>query len=153
VLRIVMRIAIESPDQPDVRSLIAELDGYQSVLYPGQSNHLLDVDSLLQSNVLFAVARDAAGVAQGCGAIILHLEFGEVKRMFVRAESRGQGIAGALLERQARMNGCRVLMLETGIRQPEAIALYRRFGYAERPPFNGYHADPLSIFMEKMLDS
>ena len=41
--------------------------------------------------------------------------------------------------------------LETGYLQTEAIGLYRRLGYAERPPFGDYLPDPLSIFMEKPL--
>ena len=147
-------IAIERPDQPDSAGLIAELDRYQTSLYPAESNHLLDIDSLAQPNVLFAVARDAAGMAQGCGAVVLYPEFGEVKRMFVRPEQRGQGIAGSLLrflEERARSKGCSVLMLETGISQPEAIGLYRRFGYADCAPFGDYREDPLSIFMRKVL--
>jgi putative acetyltransferase len=43
------------------------------------------------------------------------------------------------------------MQLETGIKQPEAIALYRKFGYAERGPFGSYQPDPLSLFMEKRL--
>ena len=43
------------------------------------------------------------------------------------------------------------MQLETGIRQPEAIALYRSFGYAERGPFGAYKPDPFSLFMEKRL--
>jgi putative acetyltransferase len=41
--------------------------------------------------------------------------------------------------------------LETGIHQPEALALYRRLGYVEREPFGGYALDPLSVFFEKLL--
>ena len=43
------------------------------------------------------------------------------------------------------------MRLETGTKQPEAIALYRKFGYVERGPFGAYKPDPLSIFMEKRL--
>jgi len=149
-----MHFAIETPDQPDVRTLIAELDEYQSALYPAESNHLLDIRSLCQPSVLFAVARDADGVAQGCGAVVLHTGYGEVKRMFVRPALRGRGIAGrmiAFLEKHSRSRGCRLLMLETGIKQPEAIALYRRFGYLECEPFGEYREDPLSLFMRKEL--
>jgi putative acetyltransferase len=149
-----IRIDLESAAQSDVQALIAELDHYQSTLYPAESNHLLDVSALMQSNVLFAVARDAQGVAHGCGAVVLHPGYGEIKRMFVRSASRGRGIAVGLLEfleQRARETSCYRLMLETGIHQPEAIALYRRFGYIERAPFNGYTVDPLSMFMEKTL--
>jgi putative acetyltransferase len=149
-----MQFAIESPDQPDVRALIAELDEYQGSLYPAESNHLLDISSLCQPSVLFAVARDADGVAHGCGAVVLHADYGEVKRMFVRPAQRGHGIAGrmmAFLEKQSRGKGCKQLMLETGIKQPEAIALYRRFGYLDCEPFGEYREDPLSLFMRKEL--
>lgn len=51
-----MHVAIESPDQPEVIELIAELDAYQRSLYPPESTHLLDLASLKQANVLFVVA-------------------------------------------------------------------------------------------------
>ena len=71
-----MRIAFELPDQPEVIALIAELDAYQATLYPPESCHSLDLASLKQPNVLFAVARDAAGAAMGCGAVVLGSEYG-----------------------------------------------------------------------------
>jgi len=57
--------------------------------------------------------------------------------------------ADELLE--AQHVGLRLMRLETGIHQPEALALYRRAGYAERAPFGEYVADPLSVYMEKTL--
>ncbi|WP_321792750.1 hypothetical protein [Burkholderia pyrrocinia] len=78
-----MTIAIESPDQQDVIALIAELDAYQDSLHPPESRHILDLAALKQSNVLFAVARDTAGNAIGCGTIVLYSEFGELERMYV----------------------------------------------------------------------
>jgi putative acetyltransferase len=47
--------------------------------------------------------------------------------------------------------GCRVLRLETGPYQPDAIGLYERCGFARRGPFGAYADDPLSVFMEKTL--
>ena len=64
-----MHIALESPVQPEVIALIAELDAYQKSLYPPESRHPLDIAALMQPNVVFAVARDAAGQARGCGAV------------------------------------------------------------------------------------
>ena len=58
----IMLITLESPDQPDVMALIAELDAYQDTLYPPESRHVFDLAGLKQPNVLFAVARDAVGV-------------------------------------------------------------------------------------------
>jgi putative acetyltransferase len=42
-------------------------------------------------------------------------------------------------------------MLETGIRQPEALGLYEQAGYKRRGPFGDYAEDPLSVFMQKRL--
>src|SRR2546430_1871001 len=63
------RVALEPPRQPEVLALIEELDAYQNVLYPAESNHGIDIDALSRPNVLFAVMRDGAGHAVGCGAV------------------------------------------------------------------------------------
>jgi putative acetyltransferase len=154
VTQLMTRIRLEPPDQPDVAALIAELDAYQAPMYPAQSNHLLDIESLVQPNVLFAVARDASGQAIGCGAMVLNDGFGEIKRMFVQPQVRGGGIAKALLsflEDEAKQRGYSLFMLETGIRQPEALGFYARAGYIERGPFAEYKEDPLSVFMYKQV--
>jgi putative acetyltransferase len=104
--------------------------------------------------VLFAVARNGAGTAVGCGAVVLGPEYGEIKRMYVYPSARGQGVARqvlSLLESRARAAGCTLLRLETGPSQPEALALYARFGYERRGRFGDYRDDPLSVFMEKQL--
>jgi putative acetyltransferase len=149
-----MTIAIELPDQPEVIALIAELDAYQDTLYPPESRHALDLTALKQPNVLFAVARDSAGRAIGCGAIVLYPEFGEIKRMYVSPHGRGRGVAKkllALLESHAIGSGCKLLKLETGPYQHEALALYASAGYERRGPFGDYTKDPLSVFMQKHL--
>jgi putative acetyltransferase len=149
-----MIIAFESPDQPEVIALIAELDAYQDTLYPPESRHYLDLASLKQSNVFFAVARDSTGRAIGCGAVVLYPESGEIKRMYVSPGGRGQGVARkllAVLESQATRSGCKLLKLETGPYQPEALALYASAGYERRGPFGDYTNDPLSVFMQKYL--
>ncbi|KFG96871.1 GCN5 family acetyltransferase [Burkholderia paludis] len=149
-----MTIAFESPDQADVIALIADLDAYQDTLYPPESRHVVDIASLKQANVLFAVARDGDGQAVGCGAIVLHPGFGELKRMYVSPRGRGQGIARTLmarLESRAIELGCTVLRLETGPCQHEALALYASAGYERRGPFGDYADDPLSVFMQKRI--
>ena len=151
-----MTIAIESPNQPEVIALIAELDAFQDTLYPPESRHSLNLTSLEQPNVLFAVARDNAGRAIGCGAIVLYPEFGEIKRMYVSPHGRGRGVAKkllALLESHAIGSGCKLLTLETGPYQQEALALYASAGYERRGPFGEYTNDPLSVFMQKHLSA
>jgi putative acetyltransferase len=79
----------------------------------------------------------------------------EIKRMFVAPASRGRGLGRrilAALEGEARQSGIACLRLETGTRQPEAVALYRAMGFRKVPPFPGYRDDPLSVFMAKDLD-
>lgn len=149
-----MNVALESPDQPEVVALIAELDAYQDTLYPPESRHALDLASLKQPNVVFVVARDSALRALGCGALVIGPEFGELKRMYVSPQCRGQGVGKlliALLESKATELGCTLLKLETGPFQPEALGLYERCGYERRGPFGKYTDDPLSVFMQKRL--
>ena len=68
-------------------------------------------------------------------------EVAEIKRMYVAPEARGRGVALALLralEDSARQAGRKRMVLETGYRQPEAIALYGRAGYARIEDFGYY---------------
>ena len=149
-----MNIAFETPDQAEVLKLIADLDAYQLTLYPPESVYALDLASLKKPNVLFAVARNPAREVVGCGAIVLGAEYGELKRMYVRPETRGQGVAKKLLnalESAAQAQGCAVLTLETGPYQHEALALYERHGYQRRGPYGDYPDDPLSVFMQKTV--
>ncbi len=147
-------ISRESPHRDDVVALIRASDALMQSLYPAESNHLVDVDSLARPEVHFLVARED-GRALGCGAFVRGGgNQAEMKRVFVDPAVRGKGVARAILEaleRDARGAGVELMQLETGIHQPEAIALYRKCGYAERGPFGAYLPDPLSIFMEKRL--
>ena len=149
-----VRVSKESPDQPEVIALIAELDAYQDGLYPAEARYALDLASLKKPNVVFVVARDAQNQAIGCGAIVVTERQGELKRMYVRPESRGQGVAREVLrelEASATQMKCQELLLETGPYQPEAIAFYAKEGYGRRGPFGTYPDHPLSVFMGKAL--
>ncbi|WP_431261617.1 GNAT family N-acetyltransferase [Roseateles chitinivorans] len=135
-------------------ALIAELDAYQDTLYPAEARYALDVDALALPCVLFAVARDAGGVATGCGAIVLNEGYGELKRMFVRPQVRGSGTARQViefLEAAARARGCEVVFLETGPYSHEALAFYDKQGYGRCGPYGEYPDHPLSVFMCKQL--
>jgi putative acetyltransferase len=153
-----MNIAPLNPDAPAARALIGRLDAYQEGLYPAASNHLDSIESLQLPNVLFLGAYHGAELV-GCGAVkVLEDDgrYGEIKRMFVLEAYRGQGVSKRLmraLEAHLVAAGIATARLETGIRQPEAIALYRGLGYVERGPYGAYTEDPLSLFMEKNLDT
>ena len=149
-----MRISFESPNQLDAIALIAELDAYQSALYPPESHHALDLASVAEQGLLFVMARDDAGQAVGCGAVVLSTQYGELKRMYVRPAQRRLGLAKKILqtlEAAAIASDCRVLKLETGPYQPEALGLYAGCGYERCGPFGTYTNDPLSVFMQKTL--
>jgi len=149
-----MNIKQESPDQGDVIALLNALDAYCGALYPAESNHLMDIASLMGPEVVFLVARGDDGCLLGCGAYVDRGDYAEVKRMMVDPASRGQGVGGKLLAeitQRARAAGFTSLKLETGIYQPEAIGLYERDGFVQRGPYGDYPLDPLSLFMEKRL--
>jgi GNAT superfamily N-acetyltransferase len=94
-------------------------------------------------------------VAVGCGGLRrIDDATGEIKRMFVAAEARRRGVARALLaelEATARSLGYTRLVLETGIKQPEAIALYEAHGYKPIEPYGLYKDSPLSRCFAKSL--
>jgi putative acetyltransferase len=151
---VVVRVQPEPANQPAVIALMAELDAYQDTLYPPEARYALDLCALGQANVLFVVARDEDGAAMGCGAIVLGLEAGELKRLFVRPEHRAQGVAAqilATLEMEALQHGCGLLQLETGPLQTEALAFYQKHGFQLCGAFAGYAEHPLSVFMHKRL--
>jgi len=147
-------IRIEDPRDDGVTELIAALDSYLCSLYPPQSNHFLDLEQLSRPEIRFFVAR-RGGAPLACGALRIDAQgYGEVKRMYVAPPARGQGLGRAILariEEQAAREGLRLMRLETGVRQAEAIALYRSCGYVDCDPFGDYRPDPLSRFMEKRL--
>jgi putative acetyltransferase len=147
-------IGPEDPRQADVRRIIAESGAYLQVLYPSESNHVIDVDALAAPDAVFLVARRAGEILGSIAFRIIAPGHAEIKRMFVRAEARGKGVGRRLLEAledEARRRNVNRISLETGIRQPEAIGLYRASGYQDCPPFGTYRCDPLSLFMTKRL--
>jgi GNAT superfamily N-acetyltransferase len=81
-------------------------------------------------------------------------DLGELKRMYVVPAARRRGIARALLdhlEGEARTLGAMRLRLETGLHQPEAMALYASAGYTEAEPFGHYAGAPLARHLARNL--
>jgi putative acetyltransferase len=91
----------------------------------------------------------------GCGAIKEFAEnIMEVKRMFVSPEKRNKGIASLILaglEKWALELGCHSSILETGLRQPDAIRLYTRNGYRQIPNYGQYTGVANSVCYKKEL--
>ncbi len=93
--------------------------------------------------------------AIGCGAFkAQNPATAEVKRMYVLETQRGKGLATQILknlESWAKEIGFERCVLETGIRQPEAIALYEKNGYKRIPNYGQYIGIENSVCFEKLL--
>jgi len=155
-----MRIEVTDPAAPAVQHLLAQSDAYMQALYPSASNHLEGIAALKKPNVAF-FGYYLGDELVGCGAVKLMREagssqsYGEIKRVFVTPAFRGRGISKIIVQRLETYladQGVKLARLETGIKQPEALGLYRALGYVECTPFGAYLPDPLSVFMEKALD-
>lgn len=101
----------------------------------------VNFEELTPPRGFFLVARAEGHLAAGVGVRTISdpdLHVGEVKRLWVRPDLRRRGVAARLmsaLEDHARTRGYRRLYLETGVEQPEALAFYRRHGWAEVDEF------------------
>lgn len=150
-----LRLAPAAWDDADVRRLTAAQQAelrarYEGGQEPGTPPSAADVAVVL-------VARDAGGEAVGCGALRpLGDGVAEIKRMYVVPAARGRGLSKLVLaglEAAARDRGWTTLRLETGPRQPEAIALYEGAGYRPIAAFGPYADDADdSLFYERVLD-
>jgi putative acetyltransferase len=147
-------ITPERPDTPDAMMLIEELEEHLAPFYPAASRHGYSVEKLIKQGVAFFITR-YDGVPAGCGGVqFFGAEYGELKRMFMRPQFRGLGLAKLMLEyleTYARAHDIPLLRLETGIHQKEAIGLYESMGYQRCPHFGEYINDPLSLFFEKTI--
>jgi ribosomal protein S18 acetylase RimI-like enzyme len=143
-------------DDPDALLLTAEVQQYYTRLYGG-ADTTVDPLEFVAPNGLFVVAYvDDEPVA--CGGWrrrgidgdpdpALRPGDTEIKRMYVREAHRGRGYARAVLaelERTAMAAGGRRMVLETGLPQSDAIALYRSAGYEPMPVF-GHHRDSPTV--------
>ena len=141
-------------DSAEAQALMQALDAEMLQRYPGWPTHGLDERDRLDSRTVFMVIR-ARGEAVACGATrVLADGTFEVKRMYVRPDFRGRGLARRILgalEASARRQGATRLVLETGSRQPEAVALYVASGFAAIEPYGQFTGDPHSRCFEKTL--
>lgn len=148
-------------DHPDAVRLIAEVQQVYRDRYGDEDITPTDPSEFAAPLGWFGVGYDD-GVAVACGGWRardggdpeLREGDAEIKRMYVVDTHRGRGLARTLLaelERTAAAAGRRRAVLETGIRQPEAIALYLSSGYAPIPTFGAYRGSPDSRCFAKAL--
>jgi GNAT superfamily N-acetyltransferase len=91
----------------------------------------------------------------GCGCFkIYDKDTIEIKRMFVKTDFRGSGISKLILielESWASDLGFVRAILETGIKQPDAIRFYNKLGYQKMDNFGQYIGNTNSVCMSKYL--
>ena len=161
-----LEITSEALTSSDATMLIAALNAELSHRYPepGATHFRLEPDDVAPCAGIFLVAR-WQGHPVGCGALRglrdaelvreLGPRAGEIKRMYVTPDMRGHGIGRALLARieaEGRALGVRRLVLETGTRQEEALALYRGAGFIDIPAYGEYSASPAtSVCLGKVI--
>ena len=147
-------IAVETPLQDEVRTLVGELNAVLLGLTPPEHCHHLTVEQMADADTTVFVARDG-GAAVACGALKRHEGgIGEVKRMYTRPSHRGQRIGEqivARIEAMARAEGLKRLVLETGDRHYAAWKVYERSGFTRCGPVLDYADVKWSVFYDKPL--
>jgi putative acetyltransferase len=153
-----VEIVAADPLGEDALTLLAEAVAEARRRYPEQFDPEAPAptNAPVPSRGVFLLVRDG-GAAVACGALRpLDAQCAEVRRMFVTARARRIGVARRLLtelESQGRRLGFRALRLETGVRQPEAIALYEAARFRRIPAYGPHVGDPHSVCFEKALRS
>ena len=151
-----MELRREPVDSEPARALIAALNAELAAVYPepGATHFRLGADETAPGAGAFFVGY-VEGAPVACGAVRrLEGDAAEIKRMFVLPSWRGLGFSTRLLaalEAEASALGAKRIVLETGERQREALALYQRHDYRQMAPFGEYVGSPLSVCMEKLL--
>lgn len=144
---------------PQAQQFIHELNAETSSRYPEEGANFFSLapEEVVEGRGGFFIAY-IGDEPVGCGAVRRYEPgVGEIKRMYVAPAARGKGVGGAILralEAEARRLGFTRLVLETGPRQPEAIACYERAGFVHIPLFGEYAHSPhpdLSVCMAKDL--
>lgn len=143
-----------SSDSPEFIGLVKLLDAELSIRDGEEHSFYAQFNKI--DTIRHAVVAYENGKPVGCGAIKAYSsEVMEVKRMYVCPEQRKKGIAAAILselERWAVELSCRKCVLETGRKQPEALALYARHGYKQVENYGQYAGVENSICFEKRID-
>ncbi len=140
-------------DHTDFRTLVVALDADLQTRYGDQQQFFSQFNKLDHIHHVIVAYNNNEPV--GCGAF-KEYETGvaEIKRMFVQVQQRGKGIAGRILtelEQWAAAEGYHTCILETAIKQPEAIRVYEREGYSLIPNYGQYIGVEISLCMQKQI--
>jgi GNAT superfamily N-acetyltransferase len=141
-------------EDPVARELVARVQQEYTVRYGGPDEAVVDPGEFLPPVGSFLVV-EVDGVPAGCGAWRVHQPgVVEIKRVYVVPAFRRLGLAQllmAVLEESAARAGHRAAVLNSGDRQPEAVALYTGTGYGPVPGYGIYADAPGAVFLGKEL--
>ncbi|AZQ35357.1 MULTISPECIES: GNAT family N-acetyltransferase [Streptomyces] len=158
-----MHIRRVSFDHPDAVKLNDQVQAEYGVRYGDDGDATpMDAANFEPPNGLYLIAYDELGTPVASGGWRVQDENGEgnqdgdaeLKRMYVVESMRGRGLARrvlAALEEDARAAGRTRMVLETGAKQPEAVALYTSSGYEPCEKFGYYRHHELSLCYAKAL--
>jgi len=140
-------------DDADFMDLVRFLDSELAVI--DGTEHAFYSQFNKTDKIKYAVVAYDEGIPAGCGAIKEYDDTSvEVKRMFVLTGHRNKGFGSKILrelEKWAKELSCIRCLLETGKRQPDAIALYMKNGYLQIPNYGQYAGVENSVCFEKYL--
>ena len=146
-----IKIIRTDADNPDFIELVKELDTELALLDGREHAFYTQFNKIDQ--IKFAVVAYENEQPVGCGAIKEYApDTMEIKRMYTSPACRGKGIATKVLtelERWAAERAFKKCLLETGKKQPEAIALYKKNGYHLVPNYGQYAGMENSVCFEK----
>jgi len=138
---------------PDFQFLVIDLDKELWLRYPAIQQNFVPHNKMDRNSRVVIAYSDNAAVGCGCFRPMDNTIL-EIKRMYVKPDGRGSGIAKLILselEAWGKEEGFTESRLETGINQPEAIAVYKRAEYKQIPNYPPYTEIAESICMAKAL--
>ena len=149
-----LKIIRTDSENPDFRQLVILLDKELSIRDGDEHAFYAQFNKIDMLNHCVVASQD--GQAVGCGAFKkFDDETIEIKRMYVRTDSREERIGGKVLkelENWAVEIGFNFAVLETGKKQPEAIHLYKKSGFEVIPNFGQYAGVENSVCLKKKLN-
>lgn len=151
-----VRVVAEPLDGPSGARLVEQVQREYVRRYGGRDETPVSAGEFAPPRGTFLVAY-VDGHPVACGGLrLVGSGLAEVKRMYVEPASRGRGLARqvlAALEDVARVAGATTVRLETGVAQPEAMALYASSGYTPVETYGHYRRSPSSRCYAKRLAS
>lgn len=140
-------------DNPDFQNLTSELDDELCRIYNTNKEDYEEYNRITSLPTVVLAYENNVAIACGCFKQFDPHRI-ELKRMFVKPEFRGKGIASVMvdeLEKWGKELGYDTMILETGKGQPDAIALYRKLGYTDIPHFGEFPEESRSVCLGKNL--